>query len=540
LSALHARLSLFHPAYHGVPSIFKTTESIDDLFARYGQSYRVLVMIAGMAASFTMVVSGSIVNVAVPAVMGAFGVGLDQAQLMTSAFNIAMVTSQLLNAWVVSAFGQRGGFLLLSLVFVVGSVIGGISQDFDMIIFGRVLQGVAAGVIQPLVMVVAFQVFPAERRGYAMAIYSMGVFMAVAVGPIIGGIAIDLFHWRYIFWAPLPVIGLGALMGWIFMPSVPSKDRAAFDWQGYLLLLVSVYCLITGLTEGNREGWTSGYIMTLFGLGILAGIALIWSQLLDRPTLMDLSLFSHKQFAMTALIAFVFGVGNFGTGYGVPVFVQLVQGLTPLDAALVMLPSALLVVAALPLTGRLADTIPPHIGILIGLMLFALGTVPMSGADVNMPFVMVMIYFIISRFGMSFTNPFIMNTALKTLPPDKLSAGGGTINFCRQFGGSLGLTAWVAFVQHRTQYHGEALTATQSSANQTTQELIAGVQRLFAESGVSADLHNAGALHYLGEVIHAQAMTLGFQDGFLLLVFFFLCAMIPAYLLGRLRKSGKL
>ena len=540
MSALHARLSLFHPAYHGVPSIFKTTESIDDLFARYGQSYRVLVMIAGMAASFTMVVSGSIVNVAVPAVMGAFGVGLDQAQLMTSAFNIAMVTSQLLNAWVVSAFGQRGGFLLLSLVFVVGSVIGGISQDFDMIIFGRVLQGVAAGVIQPLVMVVAFQVFPAERRGYAMAIYSMGVFMAVAVGPIIGGIAIDLFHWRYIFWAPLPVIGLGALMGWIFMPSVPSKDRAAFDWQGYLLLLVSVYCLITGLTEGNREGWTSGYIMTLFGLGILAGIALIWSQLLDRPTLMDLSLFSHKQFAMTALIAFVFGVGNFGTGYGVPVFVQLVQGLTPLDAALVMLPSALLVVAALPLTGRLADTIPPHIGILIGLMLFALGTVPMSGADVNMPFVMVMIYFIISRFGMSFTNPFIMNTALKTLPPDKLSAGGGTINFCRQFGGSLGLTAWVAFVQHRTQYHGEALTATQSSANQTTQELIAGVQRLFAESGVSADLHNAGALHYLGEVIHAQAMTLGFQDGFLLLVFFFLCAMIPAYLLGRLRKSGKL
>ena len=87
MSALHARLSLFHPAYHGVPSIFKTTESIDDLFARYGQSYRVLVMIAGMAASFTMVVSGSIVNVAVPAVMGAFGVGLDQAQLMTSAFN---------------------------------------------------------------------------------------------------------------------------------------------------------------------------------------------------------------------------------------------------------------------------------------------------------------------------------------------------------------------------------------------------------------------------------------------------------------------
>jgi EmrB/QacA subfamily drug resistance transporter len=506
------------------------------LFARYGESYRVYVMVAGMAASFTMVVSGTIVNVAVPDVMGAFGVGLDQAQLMTSAFNIAMVTSQLLSAWLVSAFGQRSGFLLMSLIFVVGSLIAALGQDFNMVIVGRVLQGVAAGVIQPLVMVTAFQVFPTERRGYAMAIYSMGVFMAVAVGPIFGGIAIDLFNWRYIFWAPLPVIAAAALMAWVFMPSVRIKDRGPFDWLGYVLLVVTVYCLITGLTEGNSEGWTSGYILGLFGVGIGSGIVLILSQLRDRPTLIDLSLFGYKQYAMTALIAFVFGVGNFGSGYGVPVFAQLIQGMTPLDAALVMLPSALLVVAVLPVTGRLADTIPPHIGILIGLMLFAVGTLPMSNADVNTPFVMIMTYFIVSRFGMSFTNPFIMNTALQALPPDKLSAGGGTINFCRQFGGSLGLTAWVAFVQNRTQIHAQSLTATQSSANSTTQEMMKGIKRIYTEAGLPEEFHTSGALHFLGEVIYAQASTRGFQDGFLLLVFFFLCAMIPAYLLGRLRK----
>ena len=89
--------------------------------------------------------------------------------------------------------------------------------------------GVAAGIIQPLVMVVAFQVFPTERRGYAMAIYSMGVFMAVAVGPIVGGVAIDLFHWRYIFWAPLPVILLAAFMGWLFVPQVRSRDRSRLE-----------------------------------------------------------------------------------------------------------------------------------------------------------------------------------------------------------------------------------------------------------------------------------------------------------------------
>ncbi len=518
-----------------MPAIFTTNESISDLFARFGPSYRVLVMIAGMTASFTMVMSSTIVNVATPDVMGAFGIGLDQAQLMATAFNITMVTSQLLSAWLVAALGQRGAFMLMAVVFAVGSITAAVSQDFSMLVVGRILQGSASGVIQPLVMVVAFEVFPASRRGYAMALYSMGVFMAVAVGPIFGGIFIDLFHWRYIFWAPLPVIAIAAAMGWVFIPSVPSTDRRPFDWPGYLLLLVSVYCLITGITNGAREGWTSGYIVTLFTTGIITGALMVATQLRDRAALIDVTLFRNRRFAMVAIIAFVFGIGNFGVGYAVPVFTQLIQGLTPLDAALVMLPSALLIVTTLPLTGRLADTVPAHWGIIAGLCLFAAGTAPMAGADVNTPVFTIMALFIVSRMGMSFTNPFIMNTALQALPQDKLSAGGGTINFCRQLGGSLGLAAWVVFVETRTQMHSEALTATQSAGNETTRTLVQEVERLLGEAGLPAEQQASGALFYLGEVIQAQASTLGFQDGFLLLVAFFLAAMIPAWLLGRIR-----
>ena len=322
-----------------------------------------------MAASFTMVVSGTIVNVAVPSVIGAFGIGLDQAQLITTGFNIAMVTSQLLSAWLVAAFGQRAGFLLMAAVFTLGSVIGGLGQTFDMVVVGRVLQGVAAGVIQPLVMVVAFQVFPADRRGYAMAIYSMGIFLAVAVGPVFGGFAIELLHWRYIFWAPLPIIFTAALMGWVFMPSVPSKERKAFDWVGYILLIVSVYCLVTAITEGNREGWTSSYIVGLFITGITCGIVLVWTQLQSWSSLIDLTLFKNKQFAMVAFIAFVFGSAISVPGTAYLFSGQLIQGMTPIVAALMMLPSSLLIVAALPFTGKLADRIPAHIGILAGLAL---------------------------------------------------------------------------------------------------------------------------------------------------------------------------
>ncbi|MEC7537176.1 MAG: MFS transporter, partial [Pseudomonadota bacterium] len=130
-----------------------TGASVDDLFRRYGDSYRVLVTAAGMTASFVMVISSTIVNVAIPDVMGAFGIGQDQAQLMATAFNVAMVTSQLLNAWVVTVFGQRYGFCGTLLVFTIGSFIGGFAEDYGMIVFGRVLQGAAAGCIQPLIMV---------------------------------------------------------------------------------------------------------------------------------------------------------------------------------------------------------------------------------------------------------------------------------------------------------------------------------------------------------------------------------------------------
>ncbi|MEC8172780.1 MAG: MFS transporter, partial [Pseudomonadota bacterium] len=128
-----------------------------------------------MLAAFTMVLSGTIVNVAVPDVMGAFGVGQSEVQLMSTAFMIAMTTGQLLNAWVVAVIGQRWGFVSTLALFTFGSFVAGAAETFDMVVLGRVLQGSAAGVIQPLVMVTVFQAFPEGRRGAALGVYVMGL-----------------------------------------------------------------------------------------------------------------------------------------------------------------------------------------------------------------------------------------------------------------------------------------------------------------------------------------------------------------------------
>jgi DHA2 family multidrug resistance protein len=120
-----------------------------------------------------------------------------------------------------------------------------------------------------------------------------------------------------------------------------------------------------------------------------------------------------------------------------------------------------------------------------------------------------------------------------------LNSGGGTVNFCRQLGGSLGLNAWVVFVDMRTHYHSDSLAATQSADNASSRELLEGVGRILNESGVPQSAHESGALHYLGQVVHAQANAIGFQDGFLVLAISFLFAMIPAWMLGRRNSGGQ-
>ena len=511
------------------------TESVDDLFARFGRNYRVLVTVSGMTASFVMVLSGTIVNVAVPDVMGAYGVGQYQAQLMATAFNVAMTTCQLLNAWVVAVLGQRYGYLATLIVFTTGSVIAGLADSFGMLVAGRVLQGMATGIIQPLIMVTVFQVFPEERRGLALGIYSMGLVLAIAVGPPVGGLALEMLNWRYIFWLPLPLLLLSVPFGMIFMPSVRKSGGQAFDWLGYALIVVTLFCIMTVLTDGPRKGWTSDYILILMMLGTFCGLGFVKSQRRDRETVIDGGLFRNKHFVIVLFVTFFSGIGNFCTTYAFPVFTQLVQGLTPLDAGFSLLPGMLLAVCLVPFTGHLADKLEPGKAIMFGLLILCIGTLPMAWADVNTSLFIVMFYGAIGRFGTTFVQPFLINTALRSLERDKLNAGAGTVNFVRQTGGSLGTNAWVVFVDQRTLYHSDGFAVTQDPSNEASRELINAVTRLLNEAGVAQAIQQPGAFHYLGEVIYAQGITRAFQDGFMILAIAYLIAVIPAWVLSQTR-----
>ncbi|MCS5605955.1 MAG: MFS transporter, partial [Alphaproteobacteria bacterium] len=141
------------------------TENIDTVLARYGPAYRWIVTLTAMTAAMTMILASTMVNVAVPSIMGTFGVGQSDAQWMSTAFLAAMTASQLLGAWVISRVGPRGGYIGAVALFFLGSIVGAWAPNIDILIFSRTLQGIAAGVVQPIAMVTIFRVFPAQKRG---------------------------------------------------------------------------------------------------------------------------------------------------------------------------------------------------------------------------------------------------------------------------------------------------------------------------------------------------------------------------------------
>lgn len=510
------------------------SEGVDALYARYGRHYRTLVTVTGMTASFTMVLMGTIVNVAVPNVMGAFGVGQDMAQFMATAFIATMTASQLLNAWFVGVFGARNAFTIVLVIFAAGALICAMSPVLDFIILGRVMQGFAAGVIQPLVMVTIIRVFPSDRRGVATSIYAVGLVLALGLGPVVGGLTIDLVGWRQIFYVPLPLVAFALIMGSFFMPQErDAGPRQPFDFLGYGLLCVSLFCLMWGIANGQRLGWGSNAIVGYLGVGLITGIAFVRSQMRPGAALLDMSIITDFRFAAAAVVAMVYGVGNFSTTYAVPVFGQLVQGLTPTVAGMLLLPASLGVVFALPLTGWLTDRLRAEILIFGGLAMFALGVALLADSDVNTAFVQIAGFAMIARMGMAFITPGLMTAALRAAPEHKLNAASGTINFCRQLGGAFGINGVVALMERRGEFHADALTATQVADNAATSEYIARAAEALGEAGHHDALTDLLAMEHLSRVISAAATTKAFQDGFMVIAVVFLLAMLPAWVMSR-------
>jgi EmrB/QacA subfamily drug resistance transporter len=367
------------------------------------------------------------------------------------------------------------------------------------------------------------------------------VVFAPAIGPTMGGMMIEYFSWRYVFYISLPFCALAAVLGLFFMPSRPlPKKIPPFDWLGFALLCSALLGLMTGIADGQREGWSSDTIVLRLTIGGLAAVGFILWELHTPRAMIDIRIFANIEFAAAAMIAFVFGFGMNGSTYVIPVFVQTIIGFTPLLAGLMMMPAGIMLAFIFPLAGRMADAIPASTMIIAGLLLFTTGFMFMCTADVATTFWTLVSFVMISRLGLGFINPSLNASSLKALPADKVRQGAGIANFMRQLGGAFGTNLLVAFFEVRTHFHAEALTATQDWGNPTSLRLLSLVEHIMLQAkGLPLQQQKAGAYDYLGTIVFAKAEMLAFSDTFIVIGAVGLIALIPAAMLSRQQRRGR-
>ncbi len=516
-----------------------TSPAVSADAAGFGRVHGQLIIVMSLMSSMALALSGTIINVAVPDIMGAFGVGQDLAQWMATAFFAAMTTGMLVSTWAIRSFGQRQVFVGTMCVFIASSVVGGTAQEFNMIILARAMQGFCAGVILPLTQLAMYRVFGPHRRGTANGLFGLSFVLGPGIGPWFGGMAIDAFDWRSTFYVALPIAAVTALLGSFILPSRDeSGPRPAFDWFGFALLAVALIASLTGLSNGQRLGWASDSVVFSLTVGLFSTVAFVlWEWANDDPIL-DVRQFGSRHFAAANVISFLFGAGLFGALYLAPIFVQLVQNYTPTRAGLVLIPAGLILGIVLPITGRIGDRIPPFLPIALGSAGFAWSNYALGNVDANTGFWQFAIIMMLGRGAHSAIYPPLMAAGLRNLPPEQIPSANGTINFTRQLGGAFGINLLAIFLERRIAFFSEALASSQSAANSATVEFLNKVQDLLATGGLPENIQEPGAMIYLGRVLSAQATMLAFRETFLMFAIVSISAVFFAAFLGASKPRG--
>ncbi len=495
-----------------------------------------------MVGCISTVLSATIINVALPDVMGEFGMGQDMVQWLSTAFLAAMTATMLATAWILGRFGARGAYSGALAVFILGAALGGLAPGEAVLILARTLQGAAAGVIQPLAMVVIFRSFPPTRRGTAMGIFGVGVILAPALGPAIGGVLIDDYSWRAVFWLAIPPCLAGMVLAPLFLPGRDEgAPTPAFDGIGFLLLSAAIAVLLAALGNGQRQGWDSDPVVGGFLVALILAAAFVRRQGCSKAPILALAIYLNPRFAAASAVAFILGLGLYGSTYLVPLFVQTVQGYTPTASGLLLMPAGMVLGVVFPLAGRLSDRVAPHVMILGGLTLFAYSSWLMSAADTSTDFWVFAGWVVLGRIGLGFILPSLNVGALRVLDGAMVAQGAGAINFIRQLGGAIGVSLLSIDLERDTSLYGAAFNDLQTGgpgAADTLSSLAVLMNRAgLADRAVSA-IHNEVAYQYFSSMIAAQARVLGFRECFLLVAGLFFLALIPAWFMRARKPSG--
>jgi EmrB/QacA subfamily drug resistance transporter len=445
--------------------------TLPEMQARYGERYRWRLLLAVMVGTMASIMSSTIINVAIPDMSHQFTLGQERAQWATSSFMVATTVAMLCTPWLLASFGYRRTYAVSMLMLMVGGVVGGLAGNFEVVLGARVVEGLAAGVVQPIPAIIIMRAFQPHERGRAGGIFGMGVVLAPALGPSIGGLLVDWFGWRSIFFMVVPFCLASIWLAYRYVPVTAPGGAAAdrqgnrLDWAGLLLATVGTLCLLNGMVE--LHGATTAQAWALLGVALACTVGFIaWQRQQARRgdmPLMHPDLFAFRSFAMGSLVAFIYGTALFGSTYLLPLYIQMAQQLSASHVGTIMLPAGLVLAVTIPLAGRLSDHWPIRVLICLGLALLAASFALMVTISLHATLWLLVAWVVLGRIGLGFILPSLNNGAMAGLEPRLISQASSAINFLRMLGGAVGVSLCGIVLEWRIAAHGDSLVRPDSS-----------------------------------------------------------------------------
>lgn len=506
-----------------------------------------LIAVVVTMATFMEVLDTSIANVALPHIAGNLSAGQDESTWILTSYLVSNAIVLPISGWISTVIGRKRFYMTCVALFTISSFLCGFAPSLSWLIFFRVLQGMGGGGLAPSEQAILTDTFPPSKRGMASAVYGIGVVVAPAVGPTLGGWITENYSWRWIFFINIPVGIISLLLTARVVEDPPFliaerakklREGLKVDYIGFGLVALGLALLQVVLDKGEREEWFDSTYITVFTvIAVVSLVIFIIREFRHPDPVVDLPLLKERNFLMSNVMMFALGFVLFGGVVLLPLYLQTLMGYTATDAGLVITPGGFAVMALMPIVGVLVSKVEARWLIAFGFVISALALFHLAHINNQISYADAAWARIYQACGLAFLFVPINTAAYAKLPKNKSSNASAILNVSRNLGGSFGISFVTTMLARRTQFHQSVLAANVSSFDPRLAERIQNLGQMFMKQGANISQATRQAQGLIYANVQRQAAVLAFLDCFWLLGIGCL-VVLPLVLLMKSNKPG--
>jgi EmrB/QacA subfamily drug resistance transporter len=396
---------------------------------------------------FMIMLDNTVVNVALPSIERDLHVSISSLEWIVTAYALTFAALLITGGKLGDLFGRKRIFIIGIAIFTLSSLACGLAPSAGFLIGARAVQGVGAALMNPASLSIITATFAPRERGQAIGIWAGVSAMALAIGPLVGGLIVDNINWNWIFYINVPVGIVGIVVSWLVIKESRDTSREqSIDLPGLVTSSLGLFALSYALIEGNSHGWSSPEILGLFAAAAVLLVTFVLLEHYQRLPMLDLSLFKNRSFTGANIVAMLVSLGMFGVFFYVSLYIQNILGFTPTQAGAAFLPMTILIILVAPIAGKWSDRIGSRWLMGAGMTLLGISLLLYQRVGLESTFWTLLPSMLLGGIGMALTMSPMTAAAMRAVPVDKAGVGSGVLNSFRQLGGAIGIALMGAIV----------------------------------------------------------------------------------------------